>query len=77
MLMLDEILAGVLPGDVKDRREEHRGHRHHKHPGIHLGGGAAEGLLLAIPSARNHRSARNQQQVAENRAGERGTNDFV
>ena len=76
-VLADVLLIASLIGEMKNRRKEHRPDRHHKHARIGLGAGAAEDLLFALPPADQHRDAGNQQQIPQDRSGERSNDQRI
>ena len=62
---------------MEDRRQQHGGDGQGEQAAVGFGGGSAEGLLLALPPADEHRPAGDEQQVAQDRAGEGGEDDWL
>ena len=62
---------------LEDRRHHQRRGGEHQHRGLDAGAGAAEGLFLAPDPARQHRRAEDEQDVADDRADDRGLDHLL
>ncbi len=62
---------------LEDRRHDQRRGGEQQHRGLHAGAGAAEGLLFAAQPAEEHRGAEHEQDVADDRADDRGLDHLV
>ena len=64
-------------GELEDRRHQQRRGREEEHQRLHAGGGRVEALPLAADAADQHRGAHDEQDVADDRADDRGLHDLV
>ena len=62
---------------LEDRREDQSGEGQHQHRGLGVGGGAAEGLLVARQPSDHHRGPHHEQDVADDRAHDRRLDDLL
>ena len=78
---VDRLLLGPRQAaaghELEDRRHHQRGGRQHQHQRLHPRRRAVELLALALAAADQHRGAHHEQDVAEDRADQRGLDDLL
>ena len=67
----------VAVDELEDRRHHHRGRGQQQHRRLRPGRGAVEALAVAAQPADEHRGAQDEQDVADDRADERGLDDLL
>ena len=79
--VVDRLGAGLRQAlaldQLEDRRHHQRRRGQHQHRALDRGAGAAEGLLLAADPAGQHRRPHDEQDVADDRADDRGLDHLL
>ena len=76
-LLLADARQAAAVDELEDRRQDERRAGEQEHQHLDVGGGAVEELALALGAADEHRRAHDEQDVAEDRADDRGLDDLL